>query len=122
MALDLAHWFGNDLSLNATGDLLPVGDVVKGQQRVLRRLLTSPQDMVFHGEYGGGLPFYIGDPLDIDVVTAVIRFQVAHEAQVAQDPQAQLIVRPILGGVQARIVYTDADAGNPVTLSFDVSE
>jgi hypothetical protein len=122
MAADLAHWWGNDLSLSATGDLLSVGGVVKGQQRVLRRLLTNPQDYVWHGEYGGGLPLYIGDPLDIDIVTAVIRFQIANEAQVARDPLADVFVRPVLGGVQARIVYTDADAGNPTTLTFDVSE
>jgi hypothetical protein len=122
MAVDIAHYWGNDLTLDSTGDLLSVEDVTKGQQRVLRRLLTNPQEYVWHGEYGAGLPLYIGDPLDVDVVTAVIRFQIALEAQVAADPQANVIVNPILGGVHARVIYTDADTGNPVTLEFDVSQ
>lgn len=122
MAQDLYHWFGNDLVASPTGDLYTVGDTTKGNQRVLRRLLTSPEDVLFHPEYGAGLPFYIGEPTDISIVEAVIRYQIALEAQVARDPQAKVIVSPIFGGVQARIIYTDADSGNPTTLSFDVNE
>lgn len=122
MASDIFHWFGNDLNVSATGDLLTVGDVTKGNQRVLRRLLTSPGDLVFHPEYGAGLPLYIGEPTDIATIEAVIRYQSVLESQIARDPQAQVIVNPIFGGVHARIIYTDADSGNPTSLSFDINE
>lgn len=122
MALDLAHWHGNDLSVSATGDLLAVGDLVKGQMRLVRRLLTNLGDMWFHNDYGAGLPLYIGEPLDIDTIEAVIRYQVAIEAQVANDPQAEITLTPIFGGIQVVIRYVDADSGNPVTLGFDITE
>lgn len=122
MAFDLAHWHGADLNVGATGDLMLVGDVVKGHQRVIRRLLTSPTDMLFHPEYGAGVPFFVGEPLDPDVIEAVIRYQIALEAQVARDPEARVEVRPIFGGVHVRIIYTDSDSGNPTTLSFSVNE
>lgn len=122
MATDLNQWFGNDLNVSATGDLLTVGDVTKGHQRLLRRLLTSPTDYLWHPEYGAGLPLYIGEPLDKDTVEAVIRYQVALEPQVARDPEARVEIAPIFAGVHARIIYTDADSGNPTTLSFNVNE
>jgi hypothetical protein len=122
MASDIFHWFGNDLNVSATGDLLTVGDVTKGNQRVLRRLLTSPDDLVFHPEYGAGLPLYIGEPTDIATIEAIIRYQSVLESQIARDPQAQVIVNPIFAGVHARIIYTDADSGNPTSLSFDINE
>lgn len=122
MAKDLAHWWANDLSQSASGDLLTVGETTKGQQRVLRRLMTNPQEYLWHGDYGAGLPLYIGEPANLDLIEAVIRFQIAHEPQVAQDPPPQIITQPILGGVWVRIIYTDVDAGNPVTLEFDVTE
>lgn len=121
MAKDLAHYWGNDLSSSASGDLLTVGETTKGQQRVLRRLMTNPQEYFFHGDYGAGLPLYIGEPADLDLIEAVIRFQIAHEPQVAQDPPPTIFTRPILGGVWVRVIYTDVDAGNPVTLEFDVT-
>jgi hypothetical protein len=122
MASDLFHWIGNDLAITPTGDIATVDDLLKGQQRVVRRLLTYPGDMVFDAEYGAGLPLYVGELLHADVIEAVTRYQIAHESQVARDPQAQVIVTPVFGGVQERIIYTDADSGNPVTLSFDINE
>src|SRR5581483_995049 len=53
---DVFHYWGNDVSLSNTQDLLLVSGTVMGQQRVLRRLLTNPGDYLFDPNYGGGLP------------------------------------------------------------------
>jgi hypothetical protein len=39
---DVYHYIGGDISASNTGDLQGVTDTVRGQQRVLRRLLTNP--------------------------------------------------------------------------------
>ena len=64
MASDLAHWFGQDLNVAASGDLLTVDGTAKGQQRVLRRLLTNPGDYIWEPTYGAGLASKIGQPFD----------------------------------------------------------
>lgn len=61
---DLAHYFGNDLSVSAAGDLLAVDGDTKTQQRILRRLLTNPGDMMFHPDYGAGLGQWVGKLFD----------------------------------------------------------
>lgn len=122
MAQDIAHWFGNDLSVSPTGDLLLVGDLEKGRQRILRRLLTPTESYIWHTDYGAGLPSYIGELRDDDLLEAVIRYQIAHEAQVAPLPPPDVTTTPIFAGVQSRIVYTDADSGNPTSLGFDLTE
>jgi hypothetical protein len=62
---DLNHYIGNDLTASNTGDLQPVDTTVRGQQRVLRRLLTNPGDYIFHPNYGAGLPQWIGRTADL---------------------------------------------------------
>ena len=44
---DLAHFYGNDINTSPTGDLMPIDGTGKGQQRILRRLLTNPGDLIF---------------------------------------------------------------------------
>jgi phage baseplate assembly protein W len=118
---DLAHWFGQDLSGDATGDLLTIDGTVRGQQRVLRRLLTNPGDYIWHTDYGAGLGRYVGQNLNVDVIRAVIRAQLRLERAVARTPIPTIAVTPIAQGVFVRIVYVDAVTGEPVTLSFDVN-
>jgi hypothetical protein len=119
---DLAHWWSNDLSAGPAGDLLPVDGAVRGQQRVLRRLLTVPGSYIWHPEYGAGLQLYIGEAVDPSVIEAVVRAQIALEAAVLQTPDPEIIVQQIPNGVWVRIIYTDAETGLPVTLSFDVNQ
>jgi hypothetical protein len=122
---DLNHYIGNDLTASNTGDLQPVDTTVRGQQRVLRRLLTNPGDYIFHPNYGAGLPQWIGRTADLAEMRALIRGQILLEDSVARYPEPIIIVKPIPnqsgGGFAVSIKYTDAATGHPASLSFDVS-
>jgi len=130
---DLHHYFGGDLTLSATGDLLKVDGTTQGQQRVLRRLLTNPAafdsngnvtvsgDYIFHPNYGAGLPRMVGDTVNIAKIKGVIRGQILLEASVARNPEPIITVTEIQGGVSVYIHYNDAQTGKPVALSFDVN-
>jgi phage baseplate assembly protein W len=122
---DLYHYFGTDLAPSNSGDLLPVGDIIRGQQRVLRRLLTNPGDYIFQPNYGAGLPQWIGRTADLAAMRALIAAQLLLEPSVALQPAPVVAVRPIAdqagGGFAVGIAYTDAASSQPVTLSFDVS-
>ena len=125
---DLSHWFGGDIKLGSGGDLLPIGKEVKGQQRIIRRLLTNPAtpdapaDYIFHPEYGAGLPKKVGTLQDNAKIKALIQSQIALEASVAKLPAPEILVRSIMGGVSVRIIYTDSDTKNAQTLSFNVTK
>jgi hypothetical protein len=128
---DLAQFFGNDLSISPTGDLAPVSGITRGQQRILRRLLTNPAtvaqdgtttqaDYIWHPEYGAGLPQWIGRTVDIQKITAIIRGQILLEDSVAKKPAPMITVTPIANGLTCYIKYTDAQSNTPQSLSFNV--
>jgi hypothetical protein len=126
---DLWHYWGTDLTASSTGDLLPVSGTARGQQRVLRRLLTNPAtdtapgDYIFEPEYGGGLPHFIGQPFDKQKITARIRGQMLLEDSVAPIPPPVIDVGRIgtdNTAFSVSITYQDAATNRPVTLSFNV--
>lgn len=123
--IDLYHYFGTDLAASNTGDLLTVTAITRGQQRVLRRLLTNPGDYIFQPEYGAGLGRWIGATADLAAMRALIRGQMLLEPSVAAQPEPDVSVLPIAnqagGGFAVAISYVDAPSGEPVILSFDVS-
>lgn len=125
---DLSHWFGGDIKLGSAGDLLPIDKEVKGQQRIIRRLLTNPAtpdapaDYIFHPEYGAGLPKKVGTLQDNAKIKALIQSQIALESCVAKFPAPQIVVNSIMGGVSVRIIYTDSDTKNAQTVSFNVTK
>lgn len=51
---DLFHYVGTDLSVSPSGDLLSVTGTERRKQKILRRLITNPGELVFHPEYGAG--------------------------------------------------------------------
>ncbi len=118
---DCFHFFGSDLTLSATGDLLTADGLDESQQRVLRRLLTNLKDYLWQPDYGAGLPGYIGQPLDQAAITALIKSQMYLENDVSHDPEPQVALTAIPNGISAQIVYTSVDTGLPVLLSFDVT-
>lgn len=121
--MDISHFWGGDLSVSSTGDLLPVDGYEKGQQRILRRLFTAPGTYIWHLEYGAGVQRYIGAPVDEGILRGIVRSQIMLEAAVAPEPVPQIAAVDLPpGSLFFRIIYTDADTGFPVPLQFDVSE
>jgi hypothetical protein len=128
--VDLYHYWGNDLIASGTGDLQTVNGTTRGQQRVLRRLLTNPAsattsgDYIFEPTYGAGLPAFIGQPIDKQKIQAAIRAQMLLEQAVAQIPAPIITVTqtpPDNTAFSVSIAYNDAATNAPVALSFTVS-
>lgn len=121
---DLNHYWGGDIATGPTGDLSASAGTLRGQQRVLRRLLTNPGDYLFHPTYGAGLPGFVGQPIDRAKVVAVIRSQIALEDSVAKTPAPVIDVQPLGNdptGIAVSISYNDAASKQAVVLSFNVS-
>lgn len=120
---DISHTFGEDLQVDATGDLLVSSGSQLGQERVLRRLLSNPQSYIWSPTYGAGLARFLGHPAAKTRIEAVIRAQMSLEAAVAQNPPPVVTVIVDPGGtVTATIKYVDADTGEPVALTLPPAE
>ncbi|OJW25457.1 MAG: hypothetical protein BGO51_02140 [Rhodospirillales bacterium 69-11] len=121
---DLHHQWGADLLLTATGDIALVQDGPLGQQRVLRRLLTNPNDYVWHPEYGGGLGASVGRPVAAGQIESVIRTQMFREAAVQHAPEPRVSIAipdaPGWTSVFVSIVYVDGSALEEQHLQFAV--
>ncbi len=124
--LDAWHLWGGGLRLSATGDLLTVEGPELGRQRVIRRLLSNPgggdaaPDLLFHPEYGGGLPAKVGETTSPAVIGTAVRRQLFLEAAVAREPPPQVRAVPVFGGVNVRVSYTDAETGEAAVAGFTV--
>jgi phage baseplate assembly protein W len=120
---DISHWFGGDLQTTNSGDLLTVTGTVRGEQRVLRRLLTNPGDYVFEPDYGAGLPSYIGKTLDIGKLQALCLSQMLLEDAVAKNSAVVKITQSSTDftSIQVQINYNDQPSNKPVVLEFSVS-
>lgn len=118
---DIFQRYGSDITTSSTGDLQPVDGSERGQQRIIRRLLTNPGDYIFHPEYGAGLPAKIGDTVDIPNIRALIRGQMLLEESVAKIPEPQVTINAIPGGIGCVIRYADAQTKTPAVLSFNVN-
>jgi hypothetical protein len=118
---DTGHYFGGDLQLSATGDLLAVESILESNQRVLRRLLTNAGDYIWQLAYGAGLPKRIGSTINISETNSLVASQMFLEQSVVQNPAPQIATTPIANGLEIDITYVEQDSGAPQTLSFDVS-
>jgi phage baseplate assembly protein W len=121
---DISHQWSSDLAIGPTGDLASVSGPLLGQQRVLRRLLTSPGDYIWHPDYGAGLARFIGQPVNALQIRAVVRSQIFKEAAVARLPEPVIDVQAspdgATGAVYVHIRYVDGPSGQTQTLSFSV--
>ena len=130
---DLFQWWRQDLTLLPDGDLLIASGVLKtgvilvggatieGEQRVLRRLLTTAGTYIWHLEYGAGLPGFVGQPAKIDALQALILSQIMLEDVVSKTPLPQVVATPILNGLNVNISYLDNTVGKQVTIGFDIN-
>ena len=106
---DLEMTWSGDLSLSSTGDLGTVSDPSLGTERILRRLLTNPGDYIWNADYGAGLGQYVGRPIDIAGVEALVRMQMSLEAAVAQTPEPVITISAdVAGRLYLQIRYEDS--------------
>ena len=118
---DLFQQWGNDLSVDARGDLALVSGALRAQQRVLRRLLTNPGEYIWQPQYGAGLAQFVGQPANPLQIQAIIRTQLAKESAVAQTPSPSVEVSyDTLGAIAVMISYVDAASGQTQLLSFGI--
>ncbi len=116
---DISHLWGNDLALSPTGDLATVDTPTLTQQRVLRRLLTSPGDYIWALDYGAGLANFVGQPGVSSAVGAAIRGQIFKEAAVAQTPEPVIDLQSDpTGSLYVQVRYADAETSITQTLAF----
>jgi phage baseplate assembly protein W len=106
---DLEMSWSGDLSVSATGDLAIVADPSLGTERVLRRLLTNPGDYIWNPDYGAGLGQFVGRPVDLAGVEALIRAQMALESAVSSTPEPIIsISSDVAGRLYLQIRYEDS--------------
>lgn len=106
---DLAHLYGNDLSVGPTGDLAIVTRSEQVKERILRRLLTNMGDYIWALGFGAGLPRFVGNPANAGAIAAVIRAQMALEADVIQSPEPIISVLDTHdGSIFVELRYADA--------------
>jgi|UniRef100_A0A8J4HC79 phage baseplate assembly protein W len=118
---DLFQQWGNDLAVSPTGDLALAAGALRGQQRVLRRLLTNPGDYIWQPSYGAGLAQFVGQPANPLQIAAVIRTQMLNEAVVAPTPAPAIdISADTTGTLSVSISYVDAPSGETQVLSFAI--
>ena len=118
---DLSQQWGADLVVGADGDLALAGPAAGGLQRVLRRLLTNPGDYIWQPGYGAGLAQFIGQPMNVAQIVAVIRSQIFKEPAVARTPEPVIdVTADNAGGVFVEVRYVDAASGQTQLLAFPV--
>ena len=120
--MDINLVIGGTLSLTSTGDLAMVNGPMRGQQRVLRRLLTNPGDYIWELDYGAGLPGQIGHLADIFLLNSLVQSQIFEEAAVSQSPAPVVTTNAITNGMQVHILYTDSGTNQQQALAFDMSD
>ena len=132
--VDLNHYYGNDLQVSPSGDLLLADQPTTGTQRVYRRLLTNPAlsdsagnaiasaDYTWHPTYGAGVPRKVGSPGNVPATRALIKGQMLLESAVAPSPAPKISLTQTNNAVSAVIQYTDANTATPQFVQFDTSQ
>lgn len=119
------HWFGEDTSFSASGDGLSVSGIDELNQRILRGLMTSPGDYVWHPEYGAGLGRFVGRALSPELRTEIIglaRGVVLLEPDVQKQPEPTItLIADANGFAGMQISYIYAPSAQPQTVTFNLA-
>ena len=125
---DLDLTYGNDLSLttiNGGGsDLSLASGLDRSEQRVIRRLMTTPINYIWQVSYGAGLPTFVGQPLSTDNfnrLKALITSQMFLEPSVARDPAPIINFQTTQFGLFCQIEYVENPSRQPKVLNFNIS-
>lgn len=120
----LQDWKG-DFALAPNGDLALVDGSDETRERIIRRLFTSVRGLVWHSEYGAGLPDRIGNPAKERVIQAIVRSQIQLEATVAKIPVPTISVTASAANAGLFVItinYTDAVTGAASAIRLQVPE
>ena len=132
--MDLGHFWSNDLSIAANGDLAVADGDTLAQQELLRALMTNPQwsdsagnpiaspDYTWHADFGAGIPRRIGKTLNVAELRGTIQSTIRTIAGIAVSPAPVVTVTPFNNGAAVTIQYADATTGQIATLSFDITQ
>lgn len=120
--IDIYHWIGGDLQKSASGGVGETNGVELSRQRIARRLITNPGDMVFHPEYGAGIPRYIGTLASINEIKAKVLGQVLLESSVSKATQPIVNVSKLSanGSMAIDVTYTYAGTGELANVKVTV--
>ena len=125
MTVDIGHQWGGDLEVGPTGNLGVVTPITSLPQRILRRLLTNPNDYIWNLDYGAGLPRFIGQPTDQAQIEAMVLSQLRQEASISRvdTPVVNLIRnnQDPVGTFSLHILYQDVSSDMPQSLTIPVS-
>ena len=117
--MDLSHVVGADLVIGPTGDLATADGPTYVQQRVLRRLMTNRGDDIWDPGYGGGLPSFVGMPVNAASLETAVRDQMLLEAAVARLPIPSVSVSSSADNtVTLTVTYSDATTGVSQTITL----
>ena len=120
----LACDWQSDLSVGPTGDIAVLPVETEVQQRIVRRLLTSPGGYIWHIDYGAGLGNYVGQPYSKTLIEGTVLNQLQNEVLVETSPSPSVrISQPIsesFSGTVVTIQYqiVGAPSGNSVVLGL----
>lgn len=118
---DLHMEWAGDVASSETGDIAAVGRPTLGTERVVRRLLTNPGAYIWHPSYGAGLARFVGQPVDVAGIEALIRSQMLLEAAVARDPEPVVTVSvDPAGSLFVQVRYADADTAQDRILNIEL--
>lgn len=127
--------YGNDVVLTAAGDLLTADGATLSNQRIIRRLLTTPisvanpPDYLANPTYGAGLPQFIGrnnSPALYDEIKRLIISQTLLEQTVAQNPLPTVVLTSqdqngLIQQLSAAITYTNLLTNQQIVATVNVS-
>lgn len=120
---DLALAWNDDLVVSAQGDLLTKTNIDLLKERLIRRILTFRKAVIFHPEFGAGIPEFVHAAVSGSVYDEIkhrIIDQVFAEEVVVRDPFPQIDFITTYNGVWVKIVVYTVDS-NVISLGFEVT-
>lgn len=127
--MEIYHDYGNDLIVTPTGDLQSVDGITLSNQRIIRRLLTTPisvanpPDYLQQPTYGAGLPQFIGQPntpQTYNKIKGLIIAQMYQEETVAQTPAPDIELTGLPKQLIGKISYNYAATNEQVIINFTI--
>jgi hypothetical protein len=127
--MEVYQEFGNDLVITLNGDLQTVDGIELSNQRIIRRLFTTPiavanpPDYLQQPTYGAGLPQFIGrlnTPQTYNEIKGLIISQMYLEETVAQTPPPDIELQGLPNALVGTITYIYAPTNQQAVINFSL--